>query len=162
MRYVFIHSHEVVKNPHHQKYTSLTNVMMFQQIKQNQHRVWHQLLGKGIECWNYIIYIRYLLQQIFQICYRYTSSLIISLMSSPLGYIRCRLHRVWWPNWMYTNRTDNIVLDETSPRSKRCRSDVFKNTTTLVISGVPIIILKDVLKNTHVQSFESSVDYKKN
>ena len=61
---------------------------------------------------------------------------------------------------MKTSRTKNIILDDTPPRIKRCQSAVVKDTTTPILSGVPRIILNDVMKMTHVQSSESSLYYK--
>ena len=61
---------------------------------------------------------------------------------------------------MKTSRTKNIILDDTTPRIKRCQSAVVKDTTTPILSGVPRIILNDVMKMTHVQSSESSLYYK--
>ena len=46
------------------------------------------------------------------------------------------------------------------PGSKRYQPDVVKATTTSIFSGVPGIILNDVMKMTHVQFIDFSLSFK--
>ena len=66
---------------------------------------------------------------------------------------------------MKKENSKTFILDDTSPRIKRCHSGAVKYTTASATSGVPSkyeprIILKDIMDTSYVQSSDSSLYYK--